>query len=228
MITIVGLVADTLGAASQYVTVPQRRAGRTFDVRREFFSLRSTEYRFEQPSEIVVDLNHEQPIGSVKYLEATARGLFAVSEIDGSNLGEGPWFYSPAVSHCAGREIELLGLAVTRSPASCGLGPLTAFPGTLADAASKIVYQDGWEAQFVRRAHDYDCHRTRGESLAVQVTRPLDNNEREGMDSVHALAARYQPQGRTDTGSYGAQDPRSYVGAIIEQSRHHGRVLSVE
>jgi hypothetical protein len=42
VITIVGVVADALGAASQLVTVESGAAGRNFDVKRQFGSVPST------------------------------------------------------------------------------------------------------------------------------------------------------------------------------------------
>jgi hypothetical protein len=129
VITVVGAIADTLGAAVQWVTVESRSAGRNFDVRREYSSTPSTEYRAVQPAELAVDVNHDgTPIGTVRYLERTASKLYAVCEIDASRLGEGPWAYSPWIRHAGGKNIELLGLSVTRRPAQIGIGHLARSP----------------------------------------------------------------------------------------------------
>jgi len=171
VITIYGLVADEFGAAMQWVTVAANCRGRNFAVRREFSSVPSTEYRSVQAAAIGVDVNHDQRIGQLKYLERTGSGrLLAVCEIDGSSLGDGPWYYSPEIRHRGGRDIELLSLAVTRSPASVGLGPITAFPGTLHDAARKVVYQDGHGGELVKRADEYDRRPKHGEPIVIQGT----------------------------------------------------------
>jgi hypothetical protein len=107
-------------------------------------------------------------VGQVKYLELSQGGkLHAVCEIDGSGLGEGPWHFSPEILHRRGRDIELRALAVTKRPASVGLGPIEAFPGKLYDAARSIIYQDGRVGQLVRRAAEFDSRRKRGEPLQV-------------------------------------------------------------
>jgi HK97 family phage prohead protease len=171
-VVVVGCLADELGAVSQLTTIHVRHAGRNFDVRREFSRMPSTEYRFTQASEIRVDVDHERPVGEVKHLELSRNGnLFAVCEIDGSGL-EGPLYYSPEVLHRGGKDIELRALAVTRSPASVGLGPLTAFPGTLAEVARGIVYQDGWTGQLVKRAHEHARKRKHNEPIIVVGLEP--------------------------------------------------------
>lgn len=159
MITIVGTIADKLGAAVDWHNVPANHPGRTFDVEKRYSSVPSTEYRSVQASRIACDLNHDQPLGEVKYLERTDTKLYAVCEIDGSMLGEGPWFFSPHIRHCGGKEIDLHGLAVCKTPASVALGPIHAFPGTLHDAARHIVYQDGFKGQLVKRADEYNDRR---------------------------------------------------------------------
>ena len=64
----------------------------------------STEYRSVQPCEIPVDIDHERSIGQVKYLELGRGGkLTAVCEIDGTSLGEGPWYYCPRSSTAAAK-----------------------------------------------------------------------------------------------------------------------------
>ena len=80
MITIVGQLADPLGAASQFVTVPANHPGRNFDVKREFMAFPATEYRSVRGAAIDVDVEHrdDQVIGRVAYLELTGSDkLFA-------------------------------------------------------------------------------------------------------------------------------------------------------
>jgi phage head maturation protease len=169
-VTIVGVIADQLGAASQIVTVPygDPYAGRNFDCRRQYLSVPSIHYRSAQPAAIAVDVNHGRVIGRVAYLEHAPNGqLHAVCEIDGSDL-DGPLYYSPHIAHHDGRDIELRSLAVTRAPASVALPAIEAFAGTLADAASKIVYQHGHNGRLVKRARDYDRRRKHGEPLVIQ------------------------------------------------------------
>jgi hypothetical protein len=103
----------------------------------------------------------------VKYLELGASKLYGVCEVDSSRLAEGPLFYSPEVRHRGGRDIELLGLAITRKPASVALGPLVAYPGTLHDASRQIVYQDGFIGKLIRRADEFDRRRKHGEPLTI-------------------------------------------------------------
>ena len=122
---------------------------------------------------IRVDVDHERPIGQVKYLELGRNGyLTAVSVIDGSALGEGPWYYSPEIVHRAGTDIELKALAVTRKPASVALPPLEPFVGTtLAEAARGVVYKDGWAGTVVQRAAEYDRARKPPREPLVVVDR---------------------------------------------------------
>ncbi len=61
MITIAGVLADLLGAASQVAV--RHGGGRTFAS--EFSSVRSTEYRSMQATALAVDMNHGQRNGEV-------------------------------------------------------------------------------------------------------------------------------------------------------------------
>ena len=63
MITLVGVIADAIGAVSQTVAIPYNGAGRSFDVKRKFFATPSTQYRSVQAAEINVDVNHDRMIG---------------------------------------------------------------------------------------------------------------------------------------------------------------------
>jgi HK97 family phage prohead protease len=168
VITIVGVIADKLGAVSQTVTVPYSGPGRNFDVRREYFSASSLEYRSVQGAEVLVDHDHDQVVGRVAYLERPHRDgrIHAVCEIDDAGL-EGPLFYSPEILHRNGKDIELRRLAVTQKPASVALGAITAFRFPLERASGKIVYQDGWQGELVKRAAEYDRRRKRGEALVI-------------------------------------------------------------
>lgn len=175
MITIVGMAADTLGAASQWDTVPYGGPGRNFDVKQRFFAVPAAGYRAVQPARLHVDVDHDpgRTIGEVRYLERTGRGLWAVCEIDASTLGDGPWFYSPEIRHRAGHDIELRSLAVTRRPASICLDPIDAFPGTVADAAYRTVTsRDGFLGEVVKRARDYDNRRKHDDPLVIQGEHP--------------------------------------------------------
>jgi hypothetical protein len=99
----------------------------------------------------------------------TERQLWAVTEVDGAGL-EGPLFFSPAIAYRGnGEDIELRSLAVTHNPASVGLGAIDAFAGSLAEAASRIVYQDGHAGVLVKRAHKYDRRRSYREPLVIQA-----------------------------------------------------------
>lgn len=172
-VTIVGVLADELGAASQITVIPYGgpSAGRNFDCRREYFSVSSLHYRSVQAAAINVDRDHDQVIGEVKYLERAPNGqLHAVCEIDGADL-DGPLYFSPAIRYRdGGRDVELRGLALTATPATIGLPPVDAVPGTIADAATKVVYQHGFAGQLIRRAREYDRRRKRGEPLVIQGT----------------------------------------------------------
>jgi hypothetical protein len=222
VITIVGCVADSLGAASQWVTVPAHHRGRNFDVKRQFPSTPSTEYRSVQVPEIAVDVNHDgTPIGTVRYLERTASKLFVVCEIDASGLGEGPWAYSPWIRHFDGKEIELLGLSVTRRPAQIGIGHLDAFPGPLHEAAAHVVYQDGHAGALVKRARDYDRHRKHGQ--AIMICSPPRLLPEPRFDSYVRVAPASGLKGR-------AVVPQARAGwrpGQLECSGHRGRVISV-
>jgi hypothetical protein len=139
---------------------------------------------------IPVDVNHDRPVGEVKYLELGRSGkLAAVCEIDAAGLDQGPWFFSPEILHRRGKDIELRAVAITKKPACIALGPITAHPGTLADAARTIVYQDGWEGMLIQRAAEYDRARKRGEPLTVH-----DRNPR----TASAALASPRPSGRID------------------------------
>jgi hypothetical protein len=136
-------------------------------VKQEFSALSSRQYRSAQPDVIGVDVDHSRPIGEVRYLEFNGSGrLYAVCEIDGSGL-EGPLFFSPHVRHRDGLDIELLGLAVTTSPASIGLDPIDAFPAALDRAASQVVYQDGFAGQLIKRAAAYNRSRKHGQPIVI-------------------------------------------------------------
>ena len=91
------------------------------------------------------------PIGQVKYLELGQAGKLARGLRDrrrpASTKARGS--SRPEIVHRGGKDIELRALAVTKKPASVGLGPINARPGTLADAARGIVFQDGWEGGLV-------------------------------------------------------------------------------
>jgi hypothetical protein len=76
-------------------------------------------------------------------------------------------FLSPRVRHRDGRDIELLALAVTASPASIGLDPIDAFPATLERAAGQVVYQDGHAGQLVKRAAAYNRSRKHGQPHVI-------------------------------------------------------------
>jgi len=169
---VLGALADELGAASCWEPVERRHQGRNFDVERRFFKVPSLEYRSVQPITIGVDVDHGRPIGQVKYLERTNAKLYAVCEIDSGSLSHGPWAFSPLVRHRDGHDIELLSLAVTKSPASVGIGTLDAWPGTLREAAREVVYQDGFAGELIRRAAEYDRRRKRGEPLVIQGVHP--------------------------------------------------------
>jgi HK97 family phage prohead protease len=171
-VTIVGVLADELGAASQFTVVPYGGPGRNFDVRHEHFSVSSLHYRSVQAPEVRVDVNHDRVVGRVAYLERAPNGqLHAVAEIDGAGL-DGPLYFSPSIRHYDGHDIELRALAVTRSPATVALPAIEAFPGTIADAASRVVYQHGYSGQLIRRARDYDRRRKHGQPLVIQGTQP--------------------------------------------------------
>jgi HK97 family phage prohead protease len=171
-VTIVGCIADAIGATSRLVTVPNDdpRIGRNFDVKREFMAAPSTEYRSSLAPEVLVDVDHrdDRICGRVCYLERRQGRILAVAEIDGSQLGEGPWAFSPEVAHYRGTDITLKRLAITKKPATCGIGNISAFPGTLRDAASAVVYQDGADGQLIRRAAQYDRARASGQPLVIQ------------------------------------------------------------
>jgi hypothetical protein len=153
MITIVGVVADALGAAVQWVGVPVNGRSRNFDVKREFTSTPSTEYRSVQAAEIAVDVDHGPRVGAVKYLERTERRLYAVCEIDGARL-EGPLYFSPEIHHYGGRDIELRALAVTQRPASIALGPITRTPGRFAKPLrGSFTKMDGKAKRFGAPTH---------------------------------------------------------------------------
>jgi hypothetical protein len=115
-----------------------------------------------QAASISVDVDHDhRPIGAVKYLELTeSRRRYAVCEIDGSGLDEGPWFYGPKIRRRDRRDIELLELSVTRNPASVGIEALTAFPPALERAIGRIVYRDGFAGGLVEGAYEYDRSRS--------------------------------------------------------------------
>lgn len=169
--TVVGVIADRVGAAAQWETVAANHPGRNFDVRHVFSSVPSTEYRSVQAGVagmIRVDIDHGRVVGEVKHLELRQDGkLYAVTEIDATGLDQGPWYFSPEILHRNGRDIELRAVAVTKKPASVALGPIEAFPGTLHQVASTIVYQDGYAGQLIKRADETDRKRRRGEPLEV-------------------------------------------------------------
>ena len=167
-IVVVGVIADKLGFTEQWVSVPVNHPGRSFDAKHVFASTPSTEYRSVQAPEILVDVNHDRPIGQVKHLELSPAGkLYAVCEIDAAGLEPGPWFYSPEILHRNGRDIELRAVAIVKKPASVALGPIEAFPGTLHEAAREVVYQDGFPGAIVKRADQADRTRKRGEPHVV-------------------------------------------------------------
>jgi HK97 family phage prohead protease len=167
---IVGVLADSLGHTAQWVTVDYHGPGRNFDVEKRYAATPALEYRSVLAPQISVDVDHDRIVGEVKFLERTSRALSAVCQIDATSVGEGPWYFSPEVNirrHEGGQDVELRRLAITRKPASIGLGAVEAFPGTLAEAASKIVYQHGYNGQLVKRAHEYNRKRRRGEPLEI-------------------------------------------------------------
>src|SRR4051812_30459964 len=112
-VTIVGVIADELRAASELTTIAY--AGpelRTFDSRRKYFSASSLQYRSIQPAEVRVDIDHDDRdvIGQVRYLElAPNNQLHAVAELDGRDL-DGPLYRSPEIAHRDGRDIRLRAL----------------------------------------------------------------------------------------------------------------------
>jgi hypothetical protein len=222
-VVVCGAIADALGATSQWVTVPYTGpAGRNFDAKREFSKTPSTEYRSVQAAAISVDVDHDRPIGQLKYLERrTDSKLFAVCEIDASGLEEGPWYFSPEIRHRGGKDIELLALAVTRSPASVGLGPVTAFAGTLREASAKIVYQDAWQGKIVRRAAAFDARRKRHEPLVV-CSPPSVLREPEPRYVAAPLVLT-----RSERDRIPPQARPGWKPGDIEWSGHTGRVISV-
>jgi HK97 family phage prohead protease len=172
VITIVGVVADSLGFQQHLVTVPYHGPGRNFDVERRFSALSSLEYRSVLAPRVPCDLEHGPVLGELKFAERTRDDkIIAVCEIDGSQVGEGPWYYSPSVTHLpGGADIALEAVAITREPASVGLGPIRAYPGDLRSAAAKTVYQDRDHA-VLKQAAAYDRAR-RGTPLVIQGKQP--------------------------------------------------------
>jgi hypothetical protein len=86
VITIVGCLADSLGAASQVVAVPYSGPGRTFDVKREFSSTPSTEYRSVQAAAIAVDVNHDRLIVGHAGVHGDVASLLARLEAESGHL----------------------------------------------------------------------------------------------------------------------------------------------
>lgn len=169
MITVVGLVADEMGAARQTVIVDSRNpAARPFDIEHRAMAFPSAEYRAVQPPSLV-DVEHScVPVGSVRYLERNVAGcLFAAAEVDGSDLDDGPWFFSPEIEHVGGQDIVMTSVALTRSPASVAPQPVVSYPGPLRDAAGSGFRRDPFADGLVKRAAQYDKRRRRGDPLDV-------------------------------------------------------------
>lgn len=168
MITVVGQVADPAGAARQAVVVASRDpAARSFDIEYRSAEYRSTEYRRLQPPS-TVDVEHSgAPVGEVKYLECNEAGrLSAVVEVDGFDLDDGPWYFSPEIRHFGGRDITMTALAVTRRPASVPAWPVVSYPGPLRDAGSGFR-RDAFADGLLKRAAQYDKRHRRGDPLAI-------------------------------------------------------------
>lgn len=195
-------------------------------------------YRRQQPYEILVDLDHgNRPIGEVVYLERRHRHLCAVAVVglEASDLDAYGTCWWSAATHATpvggiDRDVELAGLAITKTPATVGLAPLRWLDGDLRD------HRGGWGMipELVEHAvapaleHRWRC-------TAPLIIREPDVEQRRRLEHERALSTvRPSPTEDDHVWAYIAQQQN--LDALYEQNnrphapierRPGGRVLSV-
>jgi hypothetical protein len=136
-IVVTGMLTDALGQAA-YGSYGTRGRFQRAD------ALASSEYRYEQPARIAVNLEHRgREIGTVAALELDVdQRIWAIAELSGVDHllapSAGPLYFSPELLHRNGTNVVIGGLAITQDPATIGLAPLTILPGDLRQAAEHM------------------------------------------------------------------------------------------
>jgi HK97 family phage prohead protease len=207
---IVGRIVDQLG----HIMISDLVQGRYGpEVRHRAYCRPAHQYRSTQPSSIVLDIGHEAPIGTVKYLEQDVGGLFAVCEADDADdlADGGAWYFSPAsTAYTDGTNVELTGLAMTCSPATVAQLPVTILPGNLAQAAARAPW--GGVRDRLRRAVDYDRTKRWGDPHHIATEPALDRQHQ--ADAMAYVEMR----------SHGLLEYRS---ASTDTVSRHGRTIEL-
>ena len=172
-VTVFGRVVDHSGLAHQIYAVQGRY---TPEIRHSFYQLAAGEFRRRQPGTICLDLDHDEVVGEVVYLEQAAGGLMAVATSERDDLEDlardRDVFFSPSTdATVAGHDIELTGLALCCQSALIGQRPVTVLPGDLRAATEHVrLHRRDWGlVHRLERAAAYRSRRRFGDPHLIAV-----------------------------------------------------------
>lgn len=228
MTVAIGQLLDEEGHAAQVTQHVTRSTspGRSFDVESRW-SFRATPARNVRPRQgvtIPVNIGHNKAaeVGQVVHLELTGRHLWAVCELDHDLGDDGTWKFSVETmstykaGSLVGEDVEVTGLGLVARSAQTNLRPVRFLPGTVTDAARRVVHQDGLVGQLVRNAADVLASRRQHRPITVAN---LLTPEQEDQRQYALVVEHYYRQNP-------AERPSEHPDGL-RYSQHIGRVLSV-
>ena len=127
---IVGRVVDQLGHAVNITYGLNERGAAWRDVMH--FAVPAAAYRDQQPSDIVLDVEHGRPIGTVATSNAPSSGLTAVATTYVDDIDPTGWYYSARSDPHRRRRRRARRPRVTETPGTVAQRAVDVYPGDLA------------------------------------------------------------------------------------------------